>query len=172
MPLKTRCAWVNQNPLMIRYHDEEWGKPVYEDHQIFERLVLESMQAGLSWEIVLKKRQTYRDTFFAFDPEKVAHMEDQELETCFKNPGLIRHRAKIFSIRQNARVFLALQRQHGSFARYLSSYIVQVPQKKLISQHLSKDLKKAGMCFVGPTTLYAFMQAVGIVNRPLSKLLF
>lgn len=162
---------------MIRYHDEEWGKPVYEDQKLFEMLVLEGMQAGLSWATVLKKRQAYRDAFFHFDLAKVAHMQDQDLQVHLGNSDLIRNRLKIFSVRQNARVFLALQKQHGSFARYAWSYVGDVPQVNTwasaseipheteMSFHFSKDLKKEGMQFVGPTIIYAFMQAVGMVNN-------
>lgn len=158
------------------YHDREWGVPVHEDRLLFEMLILEGAQAGLSWETVLKKRESYREAFHGFHPEKVAAMQDAELEAQMQNPGIIRNRLKIFSARRNARVFLEIQREFGSFDAYLWSFVdgqpirgqwralSDIPVKTPQSDALSKDLKKRGMNFVGSTIVYAYMQAVGLVN--------
>lgn len=172
-----RCAWVPQNnPEYQRYHDEEWGVPVHNDIRHFEMLILEGAQAGLSWETVLKKREAYRDAFKNFDPVKVAEMTDDELELLMHNQGIIRNRLKIFSTRKNAKAFLQIQQEFGSFDKYVwgfvdgktvqnnRSNISEVPAKTEISDRLSKDLKKRGMSFVGSTIIYAYMQAVGLVN--------
>lgn len=162
------------------YHDKEWGVPSHDDRHLFEMLVLEGAQAGLSWETVLKKRKAYRKAFHNFDPVKVARMSDAELEALCQNPEIIRNRLKIFSARQNARVFLQIQKEFGSFDTYLWGFVKNKPivnhrkQMKDIPTHtpesdaLSKDLKKRGMNFVGSTIIYAFMQAVGLVNDHLS----
>jgi len=158
------------------YHDKEWGVPSHDDIHLFEMLILEGAQAGLSWEIILKKREGYRKAFHDFDPTKVAHMKDAELEALCNNPEIIRNRLKIFSARQNARVFLSIQKEFGSFDRYLWSFVNDQPivnQRKSLkdipattseSDALSKDLKKRGMNFVGSTIIYSFMQAVGLFN--------
>ena len=173
---KPRCSWVTDDLLYRRYHDEEWGRPVHDDHRLFEMLILEGAQAGLSWITVLKKRAAYRESFHQFDPEKVARMRDAELEQCLQNPGLIRNRLKIFSARQNAQAFLKIQENFGSFDAYVWRFVggkplvrkwkdaSQIPTSTPESIALSKDLKKRGMTFVGPTIIYAFMQAVGLVN--------
>lgn len=173
-----RCAWVPENnPLYQRYHDEEWGVPVHEDRTYFEFLILEGAQAGLSWETVLKKREGYRKTFHDFDVEKCAKMSDEELEETLQNPEIIRNRLKVFSVRKNARVFIDIQKEFGSFDRYIRSLvgeapvchnrqtISEVPATSPESDKLSKDLKKRGMTFVGSTIVYAFMQATGLVNN-------
>jgi len=176
---KKRC-FGSGNKLYQEYHDKEWGVEVHDDHLLFEMLILEGAQAGLSWETVLKKRSAYRALFHQFDPQKVAKMTDQELEELCTNPAIIRNRLKIFSARKNARVFLEIQREFGSFDRYLWRFVsdkpivnrwqtlkeVSVETKE--SQALSKDLKKRGMSFVGPTIIYAFMQAVGMVDDHLT----
>lgn len=174
---KQRCFGGGQGKeLYAHYHDNEWGVPSHDDRHLFEMLILEGAQAGLSWETVLKKREAYRQVFYGFDPEKVADMKDEELERAIKNPGIIRNRLKVFSARQNARVFLAIQNEFDSFDRYLWSYVNgnpikgnwnnlhEVPSKTEHSDAISKDLKKRGMTFVGSTIIYSYMQAVGLVN--------
>ena len=158
------------------YHDNEWGVPVHEDSLLFEMLILEGAQAGLSWEIVLKKREGYQALFHHFDPVLVAKMTDQELEGLVHNPAIIRNRRKIFSVRQNASVFLQIQKDFGSFDRYLWKFVnnkpiinywkvlTEIPTKTPESDRLSKDLKTRGMLFVGSTIIYAYMQADGMVN--------
>jgi DNA-3-methyladenine glycosylase I len=158
------------------YHDQEWGVPVHDDRHLFEMLALEGMQAGLSWEIVLKKRVSYRRLFHNFEPFLVATMADSDLEALISNPAIIRNRRKVFGIRQNARVFLKIQKEFGSFDRYVWEFVnnkpiinhwkqlKEIPPESMESHALSKDLKKRGMIFVGPTIVYAFMQAIGMVN--------
>ncbi len=163
------------------YHDREWGVPVHDDLRLFEMLILEGAQAGLSWETILKRREGYRKAFHGFDPEKVAKMTDAELEGLLLNPGIIRNRLKIKAARQNARVFLEIQKEFGSFDRYLWGFVKgkpivnrpssmkEIPPKTAESDALSKDLKKRGMTFVGSTIMYAYMQAVGLVNDHLDS---
>lgn len=158
------------------YHDREWGIPVHDDRHLFEMLVLEGAQAGLSWETILKRRVGYRKAFHQFDPSKVASMTDAELDALKKDPGIIRNRLKIYAARQNARVFLEIQKEYGTFDRYLWNFVKgtpivnhwrrlqEVPCSSAESDALSKDLKKRGMTFVGSTIIYAYMQAVGLVN--------
>ncbi|CAM9620475.1 unnamed protein product [Chrysoparadoxa australica] len=169
------------NPLYERYHDEEWGVPVHDDQLHFEMLILEGAQAGLSWETVLKKREGYREAFKGFDPVLVAAMTDEELEAQVSNAGIVRHRGKIFSTRLNAQAFLEIQTEFGSFDSYVWRFVdgkpklndwsdmAQMPAKTKESEALSKDLKKRGMKFVGPTIVYAYMQAVGLVNDHVQK---
>lgn len=171
---KTRC--FGSEELYARYHDEEWGVPSHDDRYLFEMLILEGAQAGLSWETILKRREGYRKAFLDFDPRKVASMTDEVLDALCSNPGIIRHRLKIFSARQNARVFLKIQEEYGSFDRYLWAFVQgkpiighwkslqEVPATTAESNALSKDLKKRGMSFVGSTIIYAYMQAVGLVD--------
>ena len=158
------------------YHDKEWGRPSYEDRHLFEMLILEGAQAGLSWETVLKKREAYRASFYQFDPAKVARMEDRELEALQHNSGIIRNRLKIRSARQNAEAFLKIQKEFGSFSRYVWGFVGgkpirnewhqlrDIPCHSPESDALSKDLKKRGMTFVGTKIIYAFMQAVGMID--------
>ena len=172
---KCRC-YGEGDPILADYHDNEWGIPVHNDQRLFEMLVLEGQQAGLSWELILKRRPAYRQAFHHFDPTRVALMSDQELNKHLLNPALIRNRLKIFSIRQNAQAFLQIQEEEGSFDHYLWSFvdhkpilnrwatISEVPCETPLSKKLSKDLKKRGMSFVGPTIIYSYMQAVGLVN--------
>lgn len=172
---KTRC-FGSHSELNAAYHDQEWGKPVHEDHLLFEMLILEGAQAGLSWETVLKRREEYKRVFYNFDPQKVAAMSDQDLEAILKESGVIRNRLKVFSTRQNAIIFLMIQKECGSFDSYLWQFVdfkpVQnnwhslkdIPAKNALSDALSKDLQKRGMKFVGSTIIYAYMQAVGMVN--------
>jgi len=171
-----RCDWAHASPLTVAYHDEEWGVPVHDDQKHFEMLILEGAQAGLSWETVLRKRAAYRLAFKGFDPEKVARMTDDELEAQLTNPGIIRNRLKVFSARKNALAFIHIQQEFGSFDRYIWQAVggspldgkrqsmLKVPATSPESEALSKDLKKRGMSFVGPTIIYAYMQAVGLVN--------
>lgn len=158
------------------YHDQEWGVPVHDDQLLFEMLILEGAQAGLSWETILKRRAGYREAFYNFDVTKVANMSDHELEALCQNDQIIRNRLKIYSVRQNAQAFLKIQKELGSFDAYLWAFVDHAPMihrfKKLsdiptfnaISDALSKDLKKRGMKFVGSTIMYAYMQAVGLVQ--------
>lgn len=174
--MKKRCEWVNPaNQLYVTYHDTEWGVPVHDDQTLFEFLILEGAQAGLSWETVLKKRAEYRKVFHTFDIKKVASLSEKELEQTLQNPGIIRNRRKVFSAQQNAQVVLAIQKEFGSFSKYLWNFvdnnpvinhyqtISEIPTASPESTQLSKDLKKRGCNFVGPTIMYAFMQAVGMV---------
>lgn len=158
------------------YHDKEWGVPVYDDGHLFEMLILEGAQAGLSWETILKRREEYRRVFHYFDPVKVAKMTDRELNSLLENPGIIRNRLKIYAARKNASAFLQIQKEFGSFSKYVWNFVghkpivtrkkslKEVPVSTPISDSLSKDLKKRGMSFVGSTIIYAFMQAVGLVD--------
>lgn len=172
-----RCNWPGiEHPEYTAYHDQEWGVPVHDDQTLFEFLVLEGAQAGLSWLTILQKREGYRKAFHGFDVKKVAEMSDNELEKLRNNPDIIRNRLKIGSARKNARVFIQIQKEFGSFDAYLWSFVngkqiingfktmKAVPAATPISEKLSKDLKKRGMSFVGPTIMYAYMQAVGMVN--------
>jgi len=171
---KKRC--FGHTLLYQKYHDEEWGIAVHSDQKLFEMLILEGAQAGLSWETVLKKRENYRQAFYQFDPQKIANMQNEELEKLRLNPGIIRNRLKIFSARQNARIFLEIQKEYGSFDRYVWQFVdgapqihsprtlKEIPTTTSESDALSKDLKKRGMNFVGSTIIYAFMQAVGMVD--------
>ena len=168
-----RCSWCGDDPLYVDYHDREWGVPVNDDRALFERLMLEGMQAGLSWYTVLKKRAHMREAFFAFDPEKIADHGEQALPGWLKDPGLIRHRGKLEALIDNAHACLALQRPLGALLwafvddapkqnRWRSG--AQVPAFTPVSIAMSKTLKKAGFRFVGPTICYAFMQSAGMVN--------
>ena len=172
-----RCAWVGTGkPHYEHYHDTEWGVPVHDDRKHFEMLILEGAQAGLSWETILKRREGYRKAFKAFAPQKVARMTDSELEALLSDSSIIRNRLKVFSARKNAVAFLAIQKEFGSFDAYVWSFVGGQPQRNFPkslgdipartpeSDALSKDLKKRGMSFVGSTIIYAYMQAVGLVN--------
>lgn len=174
----SRCAWVNpNNPLYITYHDEEWGKPLHYEQSLFELLCLESYQAGLSWEIVLNKRQAFRSAFFNYDIQKVAAMTDSELDSLLTNPDIIRHKAKLYATRANAQAFLRVQEEFGSFDHYLWSWVDftpldnpiksfrELPTKSELSERLSKDLKKRGFKFVGPVCIYSYLQAAGLLNE-------
>lgn len=174
---KKRCfGSVPGKEFYAEYHDKEWGTPVYDDRHLFEMLILEGAQAGLSWETILKRREEYRKAFHHFDPNKVAKMTDSELNNLLENSGIIRNRLKIYSVRKNALVFLQIQNEFGSFSNYVWKYVGEkpivtrrkflkdMPASTAISDALSKDLKKRGMSFVGSTIMYAFMQAVGLVD--------
>lgn len=172
-----RCPWVGEGkPFYEDYHDNEWGIPKHDDRDHLELLILEGMQAGLSWELILKKREAFRALFHNFDPEKVAAMCDGTLEEIAQNPAIIRNRRKIFSARDNARIFREIQKEFGSFDAYVWPFVggkpivnrwkthTEVPCLSSESQTLSQDLKKRGMTFVGPTILYSYMQAAGLVS--------
>ena len=174
---KTRCFGGKPGQeFYAAYHDDEWGVPSHDDQHLFEMLILEGAQAGLSWETVLKKREGYRKAFHNFDPAKVAIMSDDELESLRHNPKIIRNRLKIYAARQNAKTSLRIQQEFGSFDRYLWEYVdgkpiinhwkglEDVPNCTPLSDAISKDLKKRGMTFVGSTIIYAYLQAVGVVN--------
>ncbi len=177
-----RCFANKPNQeIYAKYHDTEWGIPEHNDNKLFEMLILEGAQAGLSWETVLKKRKGYRKAFHKFNPKKVAKMSDAELEVLRENPEIIRNRLKIYSTRSNAIIFLDIQKEFGSFDTYLWAFVnnkpiknkfktwKKVPTTTAISDALSKDLKKRGMKFVGSTIIYAYMQAVGLVNDHLTN---
>ena len=174
--MKPRCHWCGSDPLYMRYHDEEWGVPVHDDRTLFEFLILEGAQAGLSWITILRKREAYREAFTNFDARKVARIDGRRRRLLMKNPGIVRNRLKIESTVTNAQAFLALQKEHGSFDRYLWAFVggkpivnrwkqmKQLPARTAESDALSRDLQKRGFRFVGSTIMYAFMQAVGMVN--------
>jgi len=174
--LKPRCSWPHGDPLMLRYHDEEWGVPVHDDRTHFEFLILEGAQAGLSWRTVLHKREAYRAAFANFDPRRVARFDGRKVKTLLKNDGIIRNRLKVESAITNARAFLAVQKEFGSFDRYVWRFVggrprvngwtslSEIPARTRESDALSVDLKKRGFRFVGSTIIYAHMQAVGMVN--------
>lgn len=174
---KARCGWVPAgDEEYARYHDDEWGRPVHDDRHLFEMLTLEGAQAGLSWSTILRKRAAYRKAFAGFDPAKVARFDARRRATLLQDPGIVRNRLKIESTVSNARAFLAVQKEFGSFSRYLWDWVgghpmlngwktrSQVPASSDLSDRLSRDLKKRGFRFVGSTIIYAYLQAVGIVN--------
>jgi DNA-3-methyladenine glycosylase I len=178
---KKRCAWVRaDDPLMLRYHDREWGVPVHDDRKHFEFLILEGAQAGLSWSTILRKRESYRRAFADFDPEKVARFTAARIEKLILDPGIIRNRLKIESAVRNARAFLKVQQEFGTFDTYCWRFVdgkpkrnhwksmQQIPAISPESDAFSKDLKKRGFNFVGSTIIYAHMQAVGMVNDHLT----
>ena len=175
--MKKRCEWVgSKNPLMVSYHDKEWGKPIKKDRNLFEFLILEGAQAGLSWETILNRRENYRRVFKEFDPDKLAKLTDRQLDAILKNPEIIRNRLKVYSVRINARAYLEVRKEFGTFSKYLWSFVggkptknkwknlSEIPATTPESDAMSKDLKKRGFKFVGSTICYAFMQAVGMVN--------
>jgi DNA-3-methyladenine glycosylase I len=171
-----RCGWVTDDPLYLAYHDEEWGVPVHDDRRLFEMLVLEGAQAGLSWITILKRREGYRRAFSGFDPERVARFGARETAALLADPGIIRNRAKVAAAIGNARAVLAVQEELGSLDRLLWSFVGGKPRKNRFkalgelpaetaeSKAMSQELKRRGFAFVGPTVCYAFMQACGLVN--------
>lgn len=171
-----RCWWPGEDPLYIEYHDKEWGVPLHDDQTLFEFLSLEGQQAGLSWITVLRKRDRYRQAFLDFDPVQVARMSDSTIEALLQDTGLIRNRLKLYSIRNNAIAFLAVQKEFGSFASYMWDFVGgkpvdgrrkgrgDIPATSEVSDAMSRDMKKRGFKFVGSTILYAHMQATGMVN--------
>ncbi|MEI8246360.1 MAG: DNA-3-methyladenine glycosylase I [Lentisphaerota bacterium] len=174
--MKETCGWAGTDQLYVAYHDKEWGAPVHDDRKIFEFLVLESAQAGLSWITILRKRENYRQAFAGFDPVKVALFDSKKVEELLQNPGIIRNRKKIESAINNAQRFLEVQKEFGSFDKYIWSFtggrqlvnawkdLSQLPATSPESDKLSKDLKKRGFKFLGSTTCYSHMQATGMVN--------
>lgn len=174
--MNQRCQWCGNDPLYMLYHDEEWGVPVRDDAKLFEFLLLEGAQAGLSWITILRKRDGYRSLFDGFDVEKVARFSDKKLDALLTNPGIVRNRLKVYGARQNARAFMKVQESLGSFSDYIWAFVdgqpiqnhwsslAEVPATTTISDKLSKDMKKRGFTFVGSTIMYAHMQAVGMVN--------
>ena len=171
-----RCDWCGTDELYVKYHDEEWGVPLYDDDTLFEFLMLEGAQAGLAWITVLRKREGYRKLFDGFDANKVARYTDKKLDKLLLDPRIIRNRLKVYSARQNARAFLAVQEEWGSFSDYMWNFVdgtpvqnrfrsmKQLPASTPLSDTISKDLKKRGFNFVGSTIVYAHMQATGMVN--------
>ncbi|SHI91253.1 DNA-3-methyladenine glycosylase I [Propionispora hippei] len=174
--MPTRCAWVTEEPLYICYHDEEWGQPCYDDQKLFEMMILEGMQAGLSWITVLRKRENFREAFDNFSASKIVQYDDAKIEQLMANPGIIRNRLKIKATIQNAQQFLAVQKEYGSFSDFIWQFvggqpkinhwqqISEVPATTPDSDAMSKALRKRGFNFVGSTICYAFMQATGMVN--------
>jgi DNA-3-methyladenine glycosylase I len=171
-----RCEWAGPDPVYLKYHDEEWGVPVYDDTMQFEFLILEGAQAGLSWITILKRREGYRKVFHNFDAKLVSKMNEDEIQSALQNPGIIRNKLKVRAAVTNARVFLQIVSEFGTFTNYIWRFVdnkpvvnnwkntSQVPAKTEISDKLSADLKKRGMKFVGSTIMYAHMQATGLVN--------
>lgn len=174
--LPTRCQWCTSDPVYIRYHDTEWGVPLFNERKLFEMLILEGAQAGLSWITVLRKRPHYREVFERFDPAKIARFDRRRINSLLKDPGIIRNRLKVEGTVRNARAWLALRESEGSVRDFLWQFVdgqpmhntwrrmQQVPAQTAQSEAMSKALKKCGFTFVGPTICYAFMQAVGMVN--------
>jgi len=171
-----RCKWAGSDPLYLDYHDREWGVPEHDDRKLFEMLILEGAQAGLSWLTILRKREGYRKAFAGFDPVKVARFDRRKVERLLGDEGIVRNRLKIASAIRNAKAFLAIRKEHGSFDRFIWSFVggkpivnrfrrqADVPAKTDEAEAMSRELKKLGMNFVGPTICYAFMQATGMVN--------
>jgi DNA-3-methyladenine glycosylase I len=171
-----RCPWTGDNQLMITYHDTEWGSPQRDDRVLFEYIILDSAQAGLSWQTILNKRENYRAALHNFDPQKIAGYTDKDRQRLLNDPGIIRNHLKIDSHIKNAQAFLAIQKGYGSFADYLWAFVEnkplnntfrsldEIPAKTPLAEKISKDLKRHGMTFVGPTIIYAFMQGCGMVN--------
>lgn len=180
MNKKMRCPWAGNDQIYIDYHDNEWGRPVHDDRKLFEMLILEGAQAGLSWITVLKKREAYRQSFDNFDPSKVSQYDDAKVSELMNNPGIIRNRLKIQSTITNAKAFLEVVKTHGSFDKFIWAYVnnqpidgqpktlADVPASTPLSDKISKDLKKLGFKFIGSTIIYAFMQSIGMVNDHLS----
>jgi DNA-3-methyladenine glycosylase I len=176
MTEKIRCPWVTDIPIYLDYHDNEWGRPVHDDNKLFEMLILEGAQAGLSWISVLKKRENYRKAFDGFNPAKVALYDQDKIDELMANEGIIRNRLKINSTILNAKLFLDIQEQYGSFDKFIWEYVDNkpvighwesfddMPLTTPLSDNISKDLKKMGFKFVGTTIIYSFMQATGMVN--------
>jgi len=171
-----RCAWAGNDPLYITYHDTEWGVPLHDDRKLFEFLVLDGQQAGLSWLTILRKRDNFRTAFDNFDPEKIVRYDQRKLSELMNNQGIIRNKLKIESVIRNASAFLKTREEYGGFDRYIWGFVdgativnswkamSEIPATSIESQNMSKDLKKRGFTFVGPTICYAFMQAAGMVN--------
>ncbi len=177
MNTKQRCTWVNpKNKLDVEYHDKEWGVPVFYDRLIFEMLILEGAQAGLSWITILNKRENYKKAFDSFNVKKVAKYDEKKIAKLLQDAGIVRNKLKVNSVVKNAKIFIEIEKEFGSFSNYIWGFvngnpiqnhfkdISEIPAKTELSDTISKDLKKRGMSFVGSTIMYAFMQAVGMVN--------
>jgi DNA-3-methyladenine glycosylase I len=174
--MKNRCEWCRPDPLYVKYHDDEWGIPLHDDHGLFELLILEGAQAGLSWLTILKKRDNYRNALHGFDPQKIASYSATDVQRLLADPGIVRNRLKIESTIRNARGVLAIREEFGSFDSFIWRYVdhqprqnawrslAELPARTALSNTISKDLKERGFNFVGSTICYAFMQAVGMVN--------
>ncbi len=174
--MKTRCEWSNSHPIYIEYHDTEWGVPLHDDRRLFEFLILDAAQAGLSWLLILKKRENYRKAFSNFDATKIARFDEKKIEALLNNPGIVRNRLKIYSAIENAKGFLNVRKEFGSFDRFIWQFtngktirnswktLKEIPAKTPESDAMSKELKRRGFRFVGSTICYAFMQAAGVVN--------
>lgn len=172
----TRCAWCGTDPLYVAYHDREWGVPQHDDRELFEAVILDGFQAGLSWLTVLKKRENFRQAFDQFDADKIARYEEPKLQALLQDPGIIRNRLKVYGAVKNAKAYLQVQEEYGSFDRYIWQFtdgrtivnarqsMADVPTSTPESDAMSKDMKKRGFTFCGTTICYAFMQAVGMVN--------
>ncbi len=173
---KNRCSWCGEDPLYVQYHDKEWGTPVYNDDKLFEFLILETFQAGLSWITVLRKRENFREAFDQFDYQKIAKYDDKKYNELLQNTGIIRNKLKIKATISNANAFMSIQKEFGSFSKYIWGFVnnkpivnqwktlEEIPAMTAISDKLSVDLKKRGFKFVGSTVIYAHMQATGMVN--------
>jgi DNA-3-methyladenine glycosylase I len=173
---KTRCAWAGDDPLMIAYHDEEWGRPVHDDRVLFEFLILEGAQAGLSWRTILHKRENYRRALDGFDPRRIARYGERDIARLLADPGIVRNRLKVAATIENAKAFLAVRKEFGSFDAYVWGFVGgkpidhrirtsgEIPAKTVESDAMSKDMARRGFKFVGSTICYAFMQATGMVN--------
>jgi DNA-3-methyladenine glycosylase I len=176
MEITNRCPWCGEDPLYVKYHDEEWGVPVYDDQLLLAKLILDGAQAGLSWITILRKRDNYWQAFDQFDPQKMARYNEAKVAELLGNPGIVRNKLKIQSAIKNARGYLAIMEKEGSFSRFLWQFVdgqpiqnnwrslSEVPAETAVSRAMSKALKSYGFSFVGPTIVYAFMQAVGMVN--------
>lgn len=166
-----RCSWAGDDETYIKYHDKEWGVPTHDDHELFEMLVLESFQAGLSWITILKKRENFRKAFDNFDVKKVAAYGDQKVEELRQDSGIIRHKGKITAAVNNAQIFIGIQEEFGSFDKYIWGFTdgeiikAEFKTESELSKNISKDLKKRGMKFVGPTIIYSYLESIGIIDN-------
>jgi DNA-3-methyladenine glycosylase I len=166
-----RCSWVTDDDTYVRYHDEEWGVPTHDDRELFEMLVLESFQAGLSWITILKKRENFKEAFDEFDVEKVADYGEDKVNELRENEGIIRHKGKINAAVNNAKIFIGIQKEFGSFDEYIWSFTdgeiikSEFKTESELSKTISKDLKKRGMKFVGPTIIYSYLESIGIIDN-------
>ena len=166
-----RCSWAGDEEIYIKYHDEEWGVPTHDDHELFEMLVLESFQAGLSWITILKKRENFKEAFDDFDVEKVALYGEDKINELLENEGIIRHKGKINAAINNAKIFIDIQKEFGSFDRYIWGFTdgkiikAEYLTESDLSKEISKDLKKRGMKFVGPTIIYSYLESIGIIDN-------
>lgn len=168
---KNRCDWVNDEEIYIKYHDEEWGEPTHDDRELFEMLILELFQAGLSWITILKKRENFKKAFDDFDVEKIANYDEDKFSELIENPRIIRNKLKINAAINNAKIFIEMQDKYGSFDEYIWSFTdgetikAEYLTESELSKKISKDLKKHGMKFVGPTIIYSYLESIGIINN-------